>query len=199
MSFVLGFPDMATTMEFVLHLQSQYICLLIFGRMQGVHPVFDAKHQDASVALGARLMCAFYKHATLKVIRHDQALKHIIETILKETRARDSLIVPIVIHFDGHDEFIQGLNKLKNRELDGQSSFEDMLLCLGESATSRAGAVSDLQRDGRFFLVPITTGTSQKDASFSEISCYSSQSCAVASIIFRQNSRTGQRVLERSE
>lgn len=48
-----------------------------------------------------------------------------------------------------------------------------MLLCLGESATSNnAGAVSDLQCDGRFFLVPITTGRSQDDASFSQISCY---------------------------
>jgi hypothetical protein len=74
-----------------------------------------------------------------------------------------------------------------------------MLLCIGESATSRAGAVSELQLNGRFFLVPITTGTSQKDASFSEISCYRVKAVPLPPLIFRRKSATGQRVLEQSE
>lgn len=87
--------------------------LIDFLKTSKVDPIFDAKHQDPSVTLGARLMCAFYKHDTLKAIKHDQALNHIIETILSGTGANDSVIVPIVIHFDEHSQFVEELNQLK--------------------------------------------------------------------------------------
>ena len=146
--------------------------LIDFMETSKVNPDFDCKHQGASVTLGARLMCAFYKCDTLKVITHDQALKHIIDSILCGIGDNDSLIVPIVIHFNEHGQFVRRLNELGNREQDGKSYFEEMLLCIGESATSTAGAVSELKFKGRFFLVPITTGTSQKDTSFSQLSTY---------------------------
>ena len=66
------------------------------------NPVFHMKHPVPSEALGARLMCAFYQHDTLMARPHGQALKHIIEMVLSEPGSNDSMIVPIVIHFDEH-------------------------------------------------------------------------------------------------
>jgi hypothetical protein len=41
------------------------------------------------------------------------------------------------------------------------------LKCRGSFATASASDLSDLKRNGRFFLVPITTGASKQDATFS--------------------------------
>jgi hypothetical protein len=133
---------------------------------------FDAATWDASVSLGARLMVAFYQHEDLKSIKHDQALKHIIETVLSEADTDDSMVVPVVIHFDEHGAFVSALDDCKAETTSGRKFFENMLKCLGSVATSHDSALSDLKSNGRFFLVPITTGTSKKDATFSHISIY---------------------------
>ena len=118
-------------------------------------------------------MCAFYQHDTLMARPHGQALKHIIEMVLSEPGSNDSMIVPIVIHFDEHSKFIRERNKLKDMFEDGKSFVENMLRCIGSAATSRDGAVSDLKCDGRFFLVPIiTTGTSHQDANILHVNPY---------------------------
>jgi hypothetical protein len=133
---------------------------------------FDAAAWDASVSLGARLMVAFYQHEDLKSIKHDQALKHIIETVLSEADTVDSMVVPVVIHFDEHGAFVSALDDCKAETTSGRKFFEDMLKCLGSVATSYDNALSDLKGNGRFFIVPITTGTSKQDATFSQSSIY---------------------------
>jgi hypothetical protein len=133
----------------------------------------DPGNWDPSVSLGARLMFAFYQHDHLKPTRHDYALKHIIETVISETSStNESVIVPIVIHFDEHGQFIAAINECKSAITSGKRFFEDMLKCLGSAATSDDNALSHLKSKGRFFLVPITTGTSRKDATFSQVSTY---------------------------
>jgi len=72
--------------------------------------IFDVDNLDASVALGTRLMYAFYQQDSFKAIKHDQALKHIIATVLSEAGASESMVVPIVIHFDEHGNFIHAMS-----------------------------------------------------------------------------------------
>jgi hypothetical protein len=133
---------------------------------------FDVHNMDPSVALGARLMYAFYQHDPFKAINHDKALKHIIETVLAEGGDNDSMVVPVVIHFDEHGKFIQAMSNCRRANRDGKIFFNDMLKCLGSAATSLDSALSHLKASGRFFLVPITTGRSHNDASFSQVSKY---------------------------
>ena len=134
--------------------------------------IFDVDNLDASVALGARLMYAFYQQDSFKAIKHDQALKHIIATVLSEAGASESMVVPIVIHFDEHGEFVHAMSSCRRANQDGKMFFEDMLNCLGSAATSLNGALSNLKLNGRFFLVPITTGTSHNDTRVSLVSRY---------------------------
>jgi hypothetical protein len=133
---------------------------------------FDVDNADASVALGGRLMHAFYEQNSFTAVKYDQALKHIIETVLSEAGANASMVVPVVIHFDEHGRFVQALNECKQANRDGKAFFEDMLRCVGSAATSYDNALSSLKENGNFFLVAITTGTSHKDARFSLAMAY---------------------------
>jgi hypothetical protein len=76
------------------------------------------------VSLGARLMTAFHHQYHLKAIKHDHALKHIIETVLSEvgTCTNDSMVVPVVIHFDEHGAFVGALDDCKAENTSGKSS-----------------------------------------------------------------------------
>jgi tRNA G26 N,N-dimethylase Trm1 len=81
-------------------------------------------------------MFAFYQHDPLKAIEHDQALNHIIETVLSEAGTNDSMVVPVAIHFDEHGAFVNAANDCKQGNNNGKKFFEDMLICLGSAATS---------------------------------------------------------------
>jgi hypothetical protein len=78
-----------------------------FSTNAGFNPQFDVTDMDVSIVLGSRLMNAFYKHNVLKEITHDEALHHIITTVLAEGEADINTVVPIVIHFDQHGPFYQ--------------------------------------------------------------------------------------------
>jgi hypothetical protein len=146
--------------------------LIDFMQTSKVNPDFDGKHQGASVTLGARLMCAFYKCDTLKVITHDQALKHIIDSILRGIGDNDSLIVPIVIHFNEHGKFVRRLNEFRKQEARWKMVLRrNVTLHWRISYVDRwRGFGTQIQR--ALFLVPITTGTSQKHTSFSQLGTY---------------------------
>jgi hypothetical protein len=54
----------------------------------------------------------------------------------------------------------------------GRDLFIDMLSAIGSAATSPALPLLQMQSAGRFFIIPITTGTSQQDANFSTVNTY---------------------------
>lgn len=135
--------------------------------------VFDTNDVSPSVSLGGRLMYAFYGAApdlkvigrALKDIPHEEAICHIVKTILRRTPGNDSIIVPLVCHFDEHGAFTKRVSR-------GRELFIDMLSAIGSAATSPASPLLQMQRAGQFFIIPITTGTSQQDANFSTVSTY---------------------------
>jgi hypothetical protein len=43
-----------------------------------------------------------WRYDNFKVLKHDEALKHIIQTVLSKAGINDSIIVPFFIHFDEH-------------------------------------------------------------------------------------------------
>jgi hypothetical protein len=132
--------------------------------------VFDTDSVSPSVSLGGRLMYAFYGATpelkaigrTLKDIPHDEAICHIVETILERTPGNHSIIVPLVCHFDEHGAFT-------NRVSRGRQLFIDMLIAIASAATSPPSPLLQLQSAGRFFIIPITTGTSHQDANVSTV------------------------------
>jgi hypothetical protein len=138
------------------------------------NPQFDVKDMDVSLALGSRLMNAFYNETVLKEIRHDVALHHIITTILADGVTNSNTVVPLVIHFDEHGKFIKAMDK-ERKEPVGKDYFEQMLCMIGSAATSQALPLSALRSKGLYFIVGITTGTSFKDANFSTLSGYGVQ------------------------
>ena len=131
---------------------------------------FDLPGLSASEALGARLMNAFYRDdtSTLRRVKHNQALAHIINSVRANNR---ETVVPIVVHFDEHGAFIQERNVALGNKL-GKNYFLDMLSLIGSAATSSESAVSSLHAAGHFFIVPITTGTSHSAANFDAVSRY---------------------------
>jgi hypothetical protein len=132
----------------------------------------DVETMDVSMALGARLIDAFYKHDVLKPISHLVALHHIITTVLaKNGNTNNTTVVPLVVHFDEHEAFIKGMDKARKRN-EGKSYFEQMLHMLGSAATSASFPLSDFRKKGRYFIVAITTGTPLPDASLDRIGCY---------------------------
>jgi hypothetical protein len=117
-------------------------------------------------------MNAFYQHDLLREVRHDDALHHIISTVLADGDTDSNTVVPLVIHFDGHVEFIKEMDKARNETV-GKAYFEQMLAMVGSAATSEIRPLSDFRIKGRYFIVAITTGTSFMDATFSTLSYYS--------------------------
>jgi hypothetical protein len=58
-------------------------------------------------------MKAFYEVDVLKNIRHDVSLQHIADYVLDEQQNRADRIIPIVVHFDEHGEFIAMLTEME--------------------------------------------------------------------------------------
>lgn len=143
-----------------------YLRIDLFGEAK-FNSQFDLASLSTSEALGARLMHAFYKNEhnnLLKRLPHGRALQHIINTVQLQN---PNAIVPIVIHFDEHGHFINDRDKtLKNDE--GKKYFVDMLREIGSFATSEHAT----HQKGKYFIVPITTGTSQTDANIGAVSSY---------------------------
>ena len=135
------------------------------------NPLFDTADLLPSQALGGRLMNAFYTGVGLKKVSHSDALKHIVDSV--RGNETDS-IVPIVIHFDEHGEFIAARNEFLENNY-GKKYFLNMLMELGSAATSNSDNLGSLHNAGSFFIVPITTGTSHSDANFDSINTYSIQ------------------------
>ena len=135
------------------------------------NPLFDTADLLPSQALGGRLMNAFYTGVGLKKVSHSDALKHIVDSV--RGNETDS-IVPIVIHFDEHGEFIAARNEFLENNY-GKKYFLNMLMELGSAATSNSDNLGSLHKAGSFFIVPITTGTSHSDANFDSINTYSLQ------------------------
>jgi hypothetical protein len=135
--------------------------------------VFDTNDVSPSVSLGGRLMYAFYGAApdlkvigrALKDIPHEEAICHIVKTILRRTPGNDSIIVPLVCHFDEHGAFTTKVSR-------GRLLFIDMLRAIGSAVTSSTSLLQRTRVHGRFFIVPITTGTSKQDANVCEVSNY---------------------------
>ena len=57
----------------------------------------------------------------------------------------------------------------------GKTYFEQLLCMIGSAATSEELPLSDLRTKGRYFIVAITTGTSFKNANFSDLNRYAVQ------------------------
>ncbi|CAJ1926732.1 unnamed protein product [Cylindrotheca closterium] len=132
---------------------------------------FDTPRRAPSEALGGRLLLSYFDISVLQPISHDFVMGQILRHVLRHNKAEANVVVPVVIHFDEHGEFIADRNKSENNS-DGRNFFLKMLQCLGSLATSNDSAVRDWHRAGSFFLVPITTGTSSTDANFTELSKY---------------------------
>jgi hypothetical protein len=126
-------------------------------------PQFDVEGMDVSVTLGSRLMNAFYEHVTLKEIRHDVALHHIITTVLADGETDSNTVVPLVIHFDDHIHFINAMDKQREKAV-GQYYFEEMFRKIGLAATSRENPLCNLRSKGRYFIVGISTSTPLEDS-----------------------------------
>ena len=128
-----------------------------------------------SVALGARLMFAFHgtppdlesKGVSLKSITHHDAFRYIISRTLQSDKSKSGeSIVPLVCHFDEHGAFTEHFGKAAKDENAGRTQFMDMLRLIGSTVTSTDSPLrADLQ--GRYFIVPIITGTSMEEASIS--------------------------------
>ena len=149
---------------------------------------FDTPGTTPSVALGARLMYAFHgvpndpafidTGRKLKDISHEQAFRYIVSRSL--AGHPEESIVPVVCHFDEHGDFT---NQLENREATrgreqelneeeaaSRDYFIDMLRSIGSTATSSDSPLREI--GGRYFIVPITTGTSKKEANIGGVGNY---------------------------
>ena len=60
------------------------------------------------MALGARLILAFYEESVLYQVDHQVALHNIVMRIQGDN---PDIIVPIIIHFDEHGAFSNAMNK----------------------------------------------------------------------------------------
>eukprot|EP00978_Attheya_sp_CCMP212_P042873 scaffold269413_cov35-Attheya_sp.AAC.1 len=130
---------------------------------------FDTADVSPSVSLGGRLMYAFYgvppdlepSGRKLKDIPHEEAIRHIVETILQLTPENDNIVVPLICHFNEHGAFTNKMDR-------DRTLFIDMLYAIGSAATSpSSSSLLQMQLAGRFFIIPITTGISQQDANVS--------------------------------
>lgn len=146
-----------------------------------------------SVALGARLMYAFHgtppdlelKGVSLKSITHHDAFRYIISRTLQSDKSGEC-IVPLVCHFDEHGGFTEHFGKAAKDESAGRTQFIDMLWLIGSTVTSTDSPLrADLQ--GRYFIVPITTGTSKKEANISGISNYGLNQLPLPSLSFEDS------------
>jgi hypothetical protein len=102
---------------------------------------------------------------TLKDIPHEEAIRHIVATILQRTPEDGNIVVPLVCHFDEHGAFTTRASRKR-------AHFIDMLRAIGSAVTSSSSLLREQHVAGRFFIVPITTGTSQQDANVSSVSNY---------------------------
>lgn len=144
---------------------------------------FDKSDLPASVSLGARLMYAFYGSApglevghNLQDITHEDAIFHIVSRVLSENQGNDT-VVPIVCHFDEHGQFTSEVSR-------GQGHFVAMLREIGGLVTSSSSKMRKEGLHGRYFIVPITTGTSKRDANIGRVSSYKVRTLALPSLSF---------------
>ena len=159
---------------------------------------FDTRGISASVALGARLMYAF--HGTppdmedtgysLKRITHDQAFYYIISRMLRDKGSES--IVPLVCHFDEHGDFTNQIdNSAENEdESAGRDHFIEMLRLIGSTATASDSRLRELH--GRFFIVPIATGTSKKEANIGGVSKYGVKQLPLPALSFENSIQLAQ-------
>jgi hypothetical protein len=102
---------------------------------------------------------------TLKDIPHEEAIRHIVETILQGFPEDKNIVVPLVCHFDEHGAFTKRVSRKG-------ALFIDMLHAIGSAVASSSSLLRKQPVAGRFFIVPITTGTSQRDANVSSVTGY---------------------------
>ena len=74
-------------------------------------PHFDTSNQTPSQALGGRLLASYFDTSGFQSITHDMATKLILQDVLAKNEPQANVVVPVVIHFDEHDQFIASRNK----------------------------------------------------------------------------------------
>lgn len=105
----------------------------------------------------------------LKAIPHDRAIHHIVATILAQHDG--NYIVPLVRHFDEHGAFTKRVMVRLQKEPSEEGHTLDMLRAIGSAVTSSSSPLRK-ELNGRFFIVLITTGTSNRDANIGDVSTY---------------------------
>ena len=77
--------------------------------------------------------------------------------------ARAGTVLPIVIHFDEYGLYVDEAKKAAGN--DESNAFVDMLFCVGS-------LMANGKCECKYFIVPVTTGTSYRDSSLGRVSTY---------------------------
>ena len=150
---------------------------LKFSNGLAFNPAVDPKVSSAT-ALGARIACAFVRGLKFADLRLEEVVGADIEVVLGkiiEARLRglpDNTVVPVVLHFDEYGKYVDEMvAESVNKEV-ALRSFTKLLYSLGSAMCApTAEALKSLHAAGRYFVVPVATGTSLRDARF-EMSRY---------------------------